>query len=63
MAKKCGTPFVTCRIIAQSGFLLQLALSLLGEVKMFLDHLGRVVREFLHVGITAVLCLVLKADA
>jgi len=32
-------------------FLLQLALSLLGEVKVFLDYLGRVLREFLHVGI------------
>src|SRR4029453_16831746 len=46
--------------MTQSAFLLRLALSLLGEVKMFLNHLGRVLGGFLHVGITAVSCLVLK---
>jgi hypothetical protein len=36
--------------MAQLAFLLQLALSLLGEVEMFLHHLGRVLCKFLHVG-------------
>jgi hypothetical protein len=53
-------PFLACRIMAQSAFLLQLASSLLAEVKMFLNHLGRVLGEFLHVRITAVGCFVLK---
>src|SRR5918996_4471627 len=45
---------------AVSVFLLQLALSLFGEVKMFLDHLGRVLGEFLHVGIGSCAGLLLK---
>src|SRR6516164_5679743 len=41
-------------------FLLQLALGLLGKVKMLLNDLGCVVRKFFHVGITAVFCFFLE---
>jgi hypothetical protein len=58
--KKCGTSFQTCRI-AQSLSLLQLALSLFCKIKVFLDHLGRVLRKFLHVGIGSRIGLFLKS--
>ena len=44
-----------CRI-AQSVFLLQLVLSLFGQI----DHLGRFIGEIFYVGITPILCLCLK---
>src|SRR6266478_179759 len=40
--------------------LFQLALGLLGKVKMFLNHLGSVVRKLFHVGITAAFCFFLE---
>ena len=57
--EKCGTSFQTCRI-AQSVSLLQLALSRFGKIEVFLDHLGRVLREFLYVGIGSRIGLFLK---
>src|SRR5436309_7974716 len=41
-------------------FLFQLALGLLGKVKMLLNHLGSVVRKLFHVGITAAFCFFLE---
>ncbi len=35
---------------AVSIFLLQLALSLFGQIEVFLDHLGRFIGEILYVG-------------
>jgi len=45
---------------AVSVFLLRLALSLFGQIEVFLDHLGRFIGEILYVGVTPVLCLCLK---
>jgi len=41
-------------------FLLRLALSLFGQIEVFLDNLGRFIGEILYVGVTPVLCLCLK---
>ena len=60
VGKKSGTSFLDVPRHAHSVLLLQLALSLLGQIKVFLDHLGRVFREFLHVGIGAGTGLLLK---
>jgi hypothetical protein len=45
---------------AVSVFLLQLALSLFGQIEVFLDNLGRFIGEILYVGVTPILCLCLK---
>jgi K+ transporter len=57
---KCGT--LSRRAASRSWrfVLFQLALSLLGKVKMLLNHLGCVVRKLFHVGISPAVCFLLE---
>ena len=57
---KCGTPCEACRVAVLALSLFQLALGLLGKIKMFLHHLGRVIRKLFHVRIAPAVCFLLE---